>query len=170
MPDEKRVKRRLALFKESAQHESEEARQQQENHDENVRHGRGEVSDQFAFGDGFYIGPGIHFFSSFAVSGSVMVRNTSSKRPSSVCNSSMRQPCAASAMLCANAPLGVLLTPPVLGKIRAVTLVASSFRMMVFFTVESWESFWVSAEPVTPFTRNVTAPAQSDFCRSCCGV
>src|ERR1043166_7736634 len=66
-----------------------------------------------------------------AVSGMVMLRKTPSRRPSSVCNSSMRQPCAASAMEAANAPL---ISP--LGKTRAVTLVASSRKTVMRLTAE----------------------------------
>src|SRR5579884_1511654 len=163
MPCEKRTQRRLPLFKEPTQHEREKAGEQQEDDDEHKRDWRREVTNQFALGDCFYVGPGIHLVSSFTVSGMVMLRNTSSKRPSSVCNSSMRQPCAMSPMLWASAPLCALLTPPLFGKTRAVTLVDSSFKIMVFFTVDNCESFCVSAEAVTPLTRNVTAPAHSDF-------
>ena len=107
-----------------------------------------------------------------AVSGMVMVRNTSSKRPSSVCNSSILQPCAASAILCAKAPPGALLTPPLFGNTRAGHAGVACFldndrllhgRKLRKFLIQC-------GAPSTPVTRIVTAPAHSDFCRNCCGV
>src|SRR6267154_2938623 len=170
MPEEKRDQRGIVALEASTDHEGEKSRQQQTDDDEHISDRRGEIAREFALGDGPDVCPGAHFFSSFAVSGIVMLRNTSSSRPSSVCISSILQPCAASAMLCASAPLAATLTPPVLGITRAVTPPASSFTMTTFFTVESCDSFWFNAAEATPFTRNVTAPAHSDFCRSCCGV
>src|SRR5229473_1518513 len=92
MPEKERNERRLAPLEESAQHERKKPAQKQENNDEHVGHRRGEITADLSFGNGPDIGPGIHFGPSFTVSGNVIARNTSSNRPSSVCNSSIRQP------------------------------------------------------------------------------
>src|SRR6185436_177387 len=136
----------------------EESAEKQEDNDENVGERRRKIGAQFAFGDSFDIRPGVHFFSSVMVSGMVMLRNTSSSLPSSVCSSSMCQPCAASAMLRARLPLA----SGDLGNTRAVTRVASSLRMAVRLTVDSTVSFEFKAEALMPVTRTVTAPAHSD--------
>src|SRR5258708_24740144 len=115
MPEEKRDQRGILALEESADHEGEKSRQQQKDHNEHISDRRGKISREFPFGDGPDVCPGVHFFSSFAVSGMVMLRKISSSLPSSVCISSIRQPCAASPMLCASAPLPAALTPPVLG-------------------------------------------------------
>ena len=81
----------LAALEKAAGHEGEKSRQQQENDDEHIGDRRGKIAAQLPFGDGLDVGQGIHFAASFPVSGSVMLRKTSSRRPSSVCNSSTCQ-------------------------------------------------------------------------------
>src|SRR5207244_3668105 len=83
--------RGLSPFQKEPDHEGEKPHQEQKQNDEHKRHRRGEIAAQFPFGDGLDISPACHF-ASLTVSGNVIVRNTSSKRPSSVCNSSIFQP------------------------------------------------------------------------------
>src|SRR5207247_3150591 len=101
----------LADFEKTAQAEGEEAVEQQPNHNEHVGHGRREVTVQLPFGDGFDVLQRLlHGLCSFSpVSDQVMLRNTSSNRPSSVCNSSTFDPSFAvtSATLRARAPLAL---------------------------------------------------------------
>src|SRR4051812_23230164 len=94
MPQKKGIAQgSFTSLKKEAEHESKKSYQQQENNDENVSNGRGEIARQLALGDRFDIGQRvIHFRSSLIVSESVILRKTSSKRPSSVCSSSMRHP------------------------------------------------------------------------------
>ena len=68
---------------------------------------RSEITAELAFHDRFDVGPCTHYNAPFTVSGSVMLRKTSSSRPSSTWISSSFQfsRCASSAMLPANAPL-----------------------------------------------------------------
>src|SRR5436190_1797142 len=91
MPEEKRNERSFAPFEKSPRHEREKSRQQKKNDDKDVSYRRREVAGQFALGDCLDVTGCVHFDASFiaAVSGNVMVLNTSSKRPSSVCNSSI---------------------------------------------------------------------------------
>src|SRR5665213_2792669 len=106
MPKEKGgVQRSLAALKKSPGHESKKSCQEQEYDNKNVGDRRGKIAAQFALGDGLDIGKGIHLFTSFPVSGRVMVRKTSSRRPSSVCSSSTCQALAASRTLRAKSPL-----------------------------------------------------------------
>src|ERR1043166_868336 len=107
MPIEEPVEGGFAPFEDEADHEREEAHQEQEQNDNHKRQRRGEVAGQLAFGNGLNIRPGFHRVASLAVSGRVMVRKTSSSRPSSVCNSSIFQPSfiVISATLRASSPL-----------------------------------------------------------------
>ena len=86
MPAEERGEARFAALEEVARGEGEEAGEQQEDHQEHVRHRRGEIGDQLALGDG---ADGSH---RFTVSGSVMRRNTSSSSPRSLYMPSTFQP------------------------------------------------------------------------------
>src|SRR5580692_364681 len=87
----------LAPIEESANHEGEKAIQQQKNDDENIGDRRGKIGAELALGDGLDIPRQIHCCPFPAtVSGMVMLRNTSSRRPSSVRNSSICQPLVAS--------------------------------------------------------------------------
>src|SRR5258705_13907134 len=101
--------RGFAALKKTAHHEGEKATQQQKDDDENIRDGRRKIGAEFAFGDGSDIRPGVHKLDGLldkwidddglarhhvsrltsAVSGMVILRKTSSSRPSSVCNSSI---------------------------------------------------------------------------------
>src|SRR5688572_23986634 len=93
MPQKERDEARLAAFEKPAQHEREKPAQQQEDHDKHVRNRRGEIPAQLALRNRLDIGySSTHREFSFTVSGSVIARNTSSSRPSSVCNSSIFQP------------------------------------------------------------------------------
>src|SRR5580692_9434484 len=98
MPVEESVGQRgLALFKKATDHEGEKAIEQEKNDDENVGDGRGKIRQQFAPGDGFNVSERVHDFASRAVvSGMVMLRKTSSRRPSSVRKPSICQPLVAS--------------------------------------------------------------------------
>src|SRR5262249_1813263 len=58
----------------------EEPCEQQEDHEEHVSDGRREIAAQLALHDRLDVGPGVH--QCFTVSGSVIARNTSSRRPS----------------------------------------------------------------------------------------
>src|SRR5579862_4069311 len=139
MPVEERTNEgSFPTLEKASHHKSEKAAEEQKDDNKNISERRGEIRREFAFGDGFDVSPGVHFFSweAPAVSGMVMLRKTSSSRPSSVCNSSIRQPCAASAMLDASAPLTFDL-----GKMRTVTLVASSRNTVVRLTTGNCESF-----------------------------
>src|SRR5437660_5696158 len=126
-------------LKETAQHEGEKAAQEQKYDDENIGDRRGEIAAHLPFGDGLNIRPGRrHFVASLAVSGRVIVRNTSSKRPSSVCNSSIFQPpfTLISPTLRASSPFLF----EVCGYTRAHTLVESSFTMAALRALEIWAS------------------------------
>src|SRR6266446_3425374 len=115
MPAKEGVETGLSALKKSSDHESEKSREQQENHDKNVCDRRGEVAGHFTFRNGQNMTQRVcaawvlvpdrrwscdcvwlddrfaHVGLSCLVSGSVMLRKTSSKRPSSVCNSSIFQ-------------------------------------------------------------------------------
>ena len=75
-------------------------------------------------------------------------------------------------MACASAPFSALRSPlsALLGKARTVTWPSLSSKTVTFLTSGTWFSLVVTALAATPFTRRVTAPAHSDFCRSSCGV
>src|SRR5580765_2451008 len=93
MPVKEPVERGFATLQEEPDHEGEEPHQEQEQHNEHKRDRRSEIAADFPFGNGLNISPTVHCASpSLAVSGLVMLRNTSSKRPSSVCNSSIFHP------------------------------------------------------------------------------
>ena len=116
MPGEESEEIGLPAFEKARDHEGKKSGEQQKDDDENVGDRRGEVADYFSFGDGENVADRIglpvgfgarlrdcpgrgglfengfaHWLSSRFVSGSVMLRKTSSRRPSSVCNSSIFQ-------------------------------------------------------------------------------
>src|SRR5262249_30279606 len=86
MPAEKGREARLAPLEEVAGGEGEEAGEQQEDDEEDVGHRRSEIGDELALGDD---PDDLH---AFAVSGSVMRRNTSSSSPRSLYMPSTFQP------------------------------------------------------------------------------
>src|SRR6185437_2555702 len=95
LPDKKTHQGRLAELKEgsAADHEGEKPTQQHKDHKKDVRDRRRKITRQLAFRDCFDVSKTrIHFRSSRTVSGIVMLRNTSSSRPSSVCSSSTFHP------------------------------------------------------------------------------
>src|SRR5205085_116835 len=92
VPVKKPVQGSLSPFQQEADHKGEESHQEQKQNDNHKSQRRGEIAAEFPFGDGLNVRPTAHGVASFAVSGRVIVRNTSSKRPSSVCNSSIFQP------------------------------------------------------------------------------
>src|SRR5450432_1714245 len=93
MPVEKSQQVRFAAIEKIGNHECEKSREQQKNHDENIRDRRRKIAGDFAFRDGHNIAKtvAVHFAASCFVSGIVMLRKTSSSRPSSVRNSEIFQ-------------------------------------------------------------------------------
>src|SRR5436190_23422497 len=86
MPAEESREARFAALEEAAGGKGEKAREQKEDDEEHVRDRRAEIARQFALHDG---ADDAHFF---AVSGSVIRRNTSSSSPRSLYMPSTFQP------------------------------------------------------------------------------
>src|SRR5688572_24831184 len=124
MPQKERRQRGFLALEKPSEHERKETAQQQKDNDKHIRYGRCEIAAKLPFGDGPDIPPCTHDLTTSwfngsagtlrptlagAVSGRVMARNTSSSRPSSVCNSSIFQPSLrlTSATLRASSPLRV---------------------------------------------------------------
>src|SRR5665213_58145 len=95
----------LAALKKAASHEGEKSGQEQEYDNKDIGDRRRKIPAQFPFGDGFDVAQSVHLEDSFAVSGRVMPRKTSSRRPSSVRTSSSCQPLAAPITWRASSPL-----------------------------------------------------------------
>src|SRR5262245_37959938 len=124
MPVKEPVEVRLAPFEQPPDHEREKARQQQENDDKHVSHRRCKIAAQLAFGDRGNVSTSVHCFASCTVSGNVMLRNTSSRRPSSVCSSRIFQP--SCAQTCATLPAKSRPAPSDFGNARTTQPTASS--------------------------------------------